>query len=705
MWCGPQLLISLALILLGAAALDAGFTWVSAVDSIGQIYLRSVIFALVTLVASCGLPIAAKWILVGRWRPQKIPLWSFSYVRFWLVKTLVQANPLVAFAGTPLYTFYLRALGAKVGRRTVIFSTTVPVGADLLNIGADTIISRRSTFTCYRAHAGRIELGPVTIGGAAYVGEHTVFDIDTRLGDGAQLGHASALLTGQQVPSGEHWHGSPAQPTEVNYCRVQPARCGPLRRAWAWVSGMLMLVLVSGPAAVGLLDALVTEAADLDDGFRDGFLTLDTWAFYRTALLVSLLIFFGTIIAGLAAVVTVPRLLNRFLVAGRTYPLFGLHHTAHQLIHRITNAAFFIELFGDSSYIIGYLRALGYRLPDVEQTGSNFGAALEQDSPFLTSIGRGTMISDGVSFLNADFSNTSFRVRPVAVGSRSFFGNAIVFPAEGRVGDNCLVGTKAMIPLDGPIRQGVGLLGSPSFEIPRSVERDSRFDHLKTGRLFPHRLAAKNRHNVVTMALFLLVRWVHLLVLTVFALAATAGSERLGVTALGFVSVAAISFSTVYFVVVERSVSLFRRLRPQFCSIYAPYFWWHERYWKLLTPYLAIFNGTPAKTVLWRVLGVQIGARVYDDGCALAERGLVTIGDDCALNAGTIIQCHSMEDGTFKSDHTVIGAGTTLGVGAFVHYGVALADFTVIDADSFVMKGERTVRYSRWSGNPAQELR
>ena len=41
----------------------------------------------------------AKWVLVGRWKPQQIRVWSLAYVRFWLVKTLVAANPLVLFAG------------------------------------------------------------------------------------------------------------------------------------------------------------------------------------------------------------------------------------------------------------------------------------------------------------------------------------------------------------------------------------------------------------------------------------------------------------------------------------------------------------------------------------------------------------------------------------------------------------------------------
>jgi hypothetical protein len=46
---------------------------------------------------------------------------------------LIVANPLARlFVGTPLYVLYLRALGARVGRRVVIFTQHVPVCADLL---------------------------------------------------------------------------------------------------------------------------------------------------------------------------------------------------------------------------------------------------------------------------------------------------------------------------------------------------------------------------------------------------------------------------------------------------------------------------------------------------------------------------------------------------------------------------------------------
>ena len=148
-----------------------------------------------------------------------------------------------------------------------------------------------------------------------------------------------------------------------------------------------------------------------------------------------------------------------------------------------------------------------------------------------------------------------------------------------------------------------------------------------------------------------------------------------------------------------------RRVAPAGCSIYARTFWRHERAWKVPSEsYYKAFDGTPFKNVLWRLLGVRIGRRVFDDGCFLTERTFTAIGDDCTLNAGSVIQCHSQEDGAFKSDHTVLGAGCTLGVGAFVHYGVTMGDGAALAPDSFLMKGEEIAPRGRWGGNPAIEF-
>src|SRR5437667_1342293 len=231
--CGAlQVLFYLGYSYLGVLAGIEGYQWlVAGSEGVGT-YLRLVLLSDVALLVVCAVPIAAKSLLIGRWKPQEIRIWSLAYVRFWIVKTLIRSNPGVYLCvGSPRYGLHLRALGAKVGPGVVILSRQIPICTDLLTIGAGTVIRRESSFHCYRAQSGRIEIGSVTLGRDVFVGEMSVLDINTSMGDGAQLGHTSSLHSGQSVPAGERWHGSPARRTDTSYVRIAPARCGRLRRA------------------------------------------------------------------------------------------------------------------------------------------------------------------------------------------------------------------------------------------------------------------------------------------------------------------------------------------------------------------------------------------------------------------------------------------------------------------------------------------
>jgi non-ribosomal peptide synthetase-like protein len=302
--------------------------------------------------------------------------------------------------------------------------------------------------------------------------------------------------------------------------------------------------------------------------------------------------------------------------------------------------------------------------------------------------------------MNADFSSTSFRLSRVRIAGRNFLGNDVTFPIGARVGENCLLATKVMVPIDGTIRRNVGLLGSPPFEIPRSVQRDAQFDELKIEEAKNRLLPAKNRHNILSMVLFLAVRWFLLFLATLSGYVAVTAHGFLGVLAFALSMLAFLVLRILFLALVERSVMGFRRLKPQFCSIYDPYFWRHERLWKLLAA--PLFNGTPFKSWVWRLMGVKVGKRLYDAGVSIPEKTLVAIGDDCAFNEGTVLQCHSLEDGTFKSDHIVLGNRCSLGVEAFVHYGVAMHDGSALEADSLLMKGEDVPEGTVFAGNPAR---
>lgn len=703
--CGAlQALCFLAYSYVAVVSIMSGYEWVTAAPGAAQIYLRLVLLNLAAFVAVSAVPVAAKWVLVGRWKARPIRLWSLAYVRFWIVKTLIRSSPAARlFVGTPLYLFYLRALGAKIGPGVVILSRRVPVCTDLLTIGAGSVIRKEAIFNGYRAKAGRIEIGPVTLGRDVFVGERSVLDINSRMGDGAQLGHTSALHSGQEVPAGGRWHGCPAQPTDVDYVRVPPARCGRLRRAVYPAAVLLAVLLVYLPLiqtgfslAIGAAASLAGELAPGAD--MGGRLVLE-------ALFFSLALASGLALGGLLIALAVSRVFNTFIRPGAVYPLYGIHDALHRAVARIGGLKFFTYLFGDSCYIVHFLQALGYHLKPVLQTGVNFGTEVGHANPSLIAVGTGTMVADGLHLANDEVSSTSFRVSRVAIGTHNFLGNDITYPAGGRTGDNVLLGTKVLVPLDGRIREGVGLLGAPCFEIPRSVERDRRFDHLREGEALRQGLAAKNRCDLRTMGIFLLTRWVGVFLFSLLYLAALELYDVLphGVSA-GFFALSAMVIA-VYLAGVQRCIVALRPVRPTICSIYHPDFWCAERIWKVHPiHYLNMFNGTPFKNLFWRLMGVRVGRRVFDDGAHISEPTLTAIGDESVLNYGSKIQCHSQEDGTFKCDRTTLGAGCTVGVHAFMLYGVTMGDGAELDADSFLMKGEYVPANAKWGGNPAREM-
>ena len=691
---------------LGIAALQASFSWTYAVvDDPWALAERTEMLTAVWFFGLNALAIAAKWALIGRARAMTIPLWSFGYFRFWVARQMIGVAPAYAFVGTPLFNVFLRCLGARIGRRAMIATGGIPVAADLFCVGEDAVLAKRVLAPGYSAHGHALHFDAIRIGNGAFVGEASVLDIGTSIGDFGQLGHASSLQRGQGVPEGKRYHGSPAEETVTNFRLIDGFKIGHWRRALFSLGQLFVLLVLLGPIADALLTyALALWATDADVGAIGATPLATLTALLPVALAGSIVLFIGALATSLAAIYAIPRIASLFLSEGRVYPLFGWHHFWQRTVESFSNSTFFNLLFGDTVYIETFLRFVGVRIAHGASTGSNFGTEQHYENPFLCTIGEGTVASDGLTLGNVVISNHAFRLGVCRIGANNFIGTDVFVPPNARTGDNCLLGTKVMAPIDGPMRENVGLLGSPCFEIPRAASRDvelvGRIDEPERLR----RVARKTRHNVATALAMLAMHWLQEF-LALFAL--TAAAETYGWRNLGAMSAAlaivAILVAALH-VLFERGSIGFRRLEPTIATTYDPAFWRVERYWKLsgAGSVSSLFAGTPFRPMVLRWLGVRVGRRVFDDGCNMSERTLVEIGDGAILNQGAMLQGHSLEEGVFKSDYIRVGAGCALGVGAFVHYGVTLNVGTRIDPDSFLMKGEVTPAHSRWRGNPAR---
>jgi non-ribosomal peptide synthetase-like protein len=677
-----------------------------AMPDVALAYFRIVAAAAAVVGFSTALPVAAKWLLIGRWQQDAIPIWSLEYFRFWAVRTLIRSSVATRFAG-PLYNLYLRLLGGRVGANAVIESAIVPVCTDLISIGPDTIVRKDSILLGYRAQSNYIHTGPIQIGAGAFVGEASVLDVNTSIGDGAQLGNSSALLEGQRVPPGKRYHGSPAQETSSNYCRIDAKACTPLRR-WTYATVVLLAALVFIPVPVLIFYALFPALLQFLGGaqFAQELPAAATAALMLRMLLASFASFFCAVSLGAAGIGLIPRLLNLPLQKDRTYVLYGFHYFLQRTITLLSNSAFYNRLFGDSCGIVHYMRWIGYNLNRIVQTGSNFGEDQRHDNPLLCDIGSGTMVSDGFMAANTTMSNSAFRLGTVKIGANNYLGNYVRYPAEGKTGANCLLGTMVLVPVDGPVRENTGLLGSPAFEIPRAVSRDLKMTKTLDEDIRRQRLREKNRYNFVTAVLFLLKTWFLFFALSTSALLTVLYYPRYGMVAVFSWATFAFVFTVVWAWFVERASLGFGWLEPRIALVLDRYYWFHERHWHLfgLTQVAAWFAGTPFKNLISRLEGVRLGRKVFDDGVRWTEYSLIEIGDYANLNQLSIVWPHSLEEGVFKSDRIEIGSGCSLGSGSLVHYGVKMAEHAVLDPGSYLMKGEILDAHSRWQGNPARAV-
>ena len=94
------------------------------------------------------------------------------------------------------------------------------------------------------------------------------------------------------------------------------------------------------------------------------------------------MLFFGAVLVGLVSVGTVPRLLNRFITPDKVYPLYGFHYWVQRAIARMTNRKFYMRLFGGTSYVVHYLRWLGY---DLHECGRPVRTSARRSSTTLPS--------------------------------------------------------------------------------------------------------------------------------------------------------------------------------------------------------------------------------------------------------------------------------------------------------------------------------
>ena len=160
------------------------------------------------------LSIAAKWLIIGRYKAGAYPLWGAYHFRLWFAGGFVALGGIGAIVGTPLMPVYLRLMGAKIGRDVTI-STNLSSAWDMVSIGDNASVGAETQILGYRVEDGYLVIAPVSIGHDCFVGMQCSLGLDSRMGDGSRLDDMPLLPDGIEMAEGEARRGIPALPVEA----------------------------------------------------------------------------------------------------------------------------------------------------------------------------------------------------------------------------------------------------------------------------------------------------------------------------------------------------------------------------------------------------------------------------------------------------------------------------------------------------------
>ncbi len=665
----------------------AGF-WAELVTLLGVYAIINV----VTMIASVGI----KWLVIGRTKPGRYPLWGAYYFRWWLVQRVTSLVHIKWLQGSPVMRWYLRALGARVGADAMI--SEIESGAlDLITIGDGASIGGKVKLANAEVIGNELVIGGIDIGADAYVGTSCVIGHDVTIGMGAELADLTAIGAGTKVGFHEKWDGSPGRcvglVAEENL--PAPATAGKARRAFNNAVFILALLMVPPVSLIPIFPAFY-----LFDKIDDvmSAITSVNYLFYLPALAwptaMALVAVTVLLIAGLRWIV-LPK------VTEGTYSVHGGFYMRKWIVALATEVT--LETLSSlyaTVYMRGWYRLMGAKIGKDSEISTNLAGRYD-----LTEIGEKCFIADEVVLGDEDVRRGWMVLRRVRTGAHVFVGNDAVVPPGSDIPDGALIGIKSKPPANEEMSRADTWFGSPPIRLPVRQKIDGvtanwTFEPSRFMRLARAVFEAFNL-SLPTM-LFITCGTIAVEILAPSILAGD------WMTLLPLFVAASVAISLIMtLVVVGVKWALMGVYKPIMKPMWS---WWAIRteavavmYWGLAGKVmLDHLRGTPFLPMMLRLFGCRIGKGVFLDTTDVTEFDCIEVGDFVSVNALSALQTHLYEDRIMKVGRVSIGNCVTIGAGSTVLYDTHVGDFAQLGPLTLVMKGESIPAHSEWAGAPAE---
>jgi non-ribosomal peptide synthetase-like protein len=660
----------------------------AAAGAIAAVMIISVYPALILL----SIPI--KWLVIGRFKPGKYPLWSSYYWRFWLVRQVSSFVPLMLLTGSPLLNWYCRLMGANIGK-DVYLGTTNFLAYDLLSIGDRSSIGTDCNLMGCEVVDGWLVIDRITVGKDCSIGTKSVLGLNSRLKDGAELGDLSYLPADRVIPESEAWIGSPAVYQTVtsindgNFPFGHPKQDNPLLVFIGYTIGMIAQLFVPAIAALPgfLLWAKLIAATYW-------YLWLIPSAFVGSVSFIGIFCIEVVILKSL--------LLGK--VRPGTYPLHGSFGLRHWYIDRLISLSIeMVPTLYSTLYLLPWLRMLGAKIGARTEvsTASHF-------TPDLISIGSESFIADSVSLGASQVKHGWLQLSATQIGSQAFVGNSAVVPSHSHIADSCLIGCMSIPPKDSSLMvPDSAWMGSPAIYIPHRqiLDEFSAAQTYKPGRyLYLQRLAIEFCRVTFPGTMHFII----LLMMEVTMLNLP-DYWHWSIVALIFPLIyASVSISAALLIVALKWLVV-GRYQPGTIPLWSNFVWRTELITGLYESIiiggcLGFLLGTPFAAIILRLLGVRVGTGVYIDTAEFTEFDLISIGDHVTLNRDCTLQTHLFEDRVMKMERIRLENRCQIGSMSIVLYDSLLANDVLLQPLSLIMKGEQVPESTSWQGIPASRV-
>ncbi|MGB7193186.1 MAG: Pls/PosA family non-ribosomal peptide synthetase [Collimonas pratensis] len=673
-------------------------------DSITRAIAVSVLVFLLATLFEFAIAIAAKWLIAGRLKPGRYPLWGVTYYRWWLTDRLIEAAPAYLLSGSTLYSWWLRALGAKIGSEVIIGSMTLRAH-DLLVIEDGVSVGNAVNFENARVEHGELLLGNITLERESCIGSYVVLEGDTRVGAYGHLEGQTALSEGQSVPAKRIWTGSPARDVgafdpDSKQPRPPVTRRRQMGESVFFLFGALLITTLFFmpvfPSFI-LIDWL-------DDTDMFPWLQSNKVAFQLTK-------YFVLAFPATAVLIVCTALLSagiRWSLLPRmragSWPVRSNVYCSKWLVNQIQESSLSV-LHGVYATVYAPLwyRLLGAKIGRHAEISTALGVV-----PDMLTLGDDTFIADAVLLGDEQIDGGWITMKPTVISRRSFVGNGAYVPDGTILPENVLIGVHSRVPDNSRMQPGDTWLGSPPINLPAREETSGFPEHLtfrpsrrrRLGRALVEGFRIVSPHAIVIAVGYTVV----------LNLMPLAGAGQWG-EVISLLTSAGLLYGIGTFVFIAAlKWLLLGRYQKRSVPMWTPFVWLSEGVTNLyegiaIPNFMSYLRGTPWLPLAFNLLGCRIGRGVYMNTTDITEFDCVSIGDYSELNAQACPQTHLFEDRVMKVDHVAIGSRVYMGPRSFVLYGATVGDNAKLGALTLVMKGESIPAGSNWRGCPAAPAR